>query len=71
MLKQQSGHTGKRHRLLAKRHGMMQDVGLLREVKAVKKPGCPVCGPRGVAYDQGTIALSQTSVQPVCLPVLT
>ena len=31
----------------------MQDVGLLREVKAMKKPGCPVCGPRGVAYDQG------------------
>lgn len=31
----------------------MQDVGLMREVKAMKKPGCPVCGPRGVAYDQG------------------
>ena len=28
-------------------------MGLLREVRAAKKPGCPVCGPRGDAYNQG------------------
>ncbi|BDA46251.1 hypothetical protein COCOBI_08-3430 [Coccomyxa sp. Obi] len=31
---------------------LLLDVSLMREVKAMKKPGCPVCGPRGVAYDQ-------------------
>lgn len=34
----------------------------MREVKAMKKPGCPVCGPRGVAYDQGQRTLSNHCV---------
>jgi hypothetical protein len=37
-------------------HGVLQDVGLVREVRAAKKPGCPVCGPRGDAYATGETA---------------
>ena len=34
-------------------------MGLLREVRATKKPGCPVCGPRGDAYNQGEVLSNQ------------
>ena len=38
-----------------------QDVGLVREVRAAKKPGCPVCGPKGDAYATGESALPCSS----------
>ena len=49
-------------------------MGLLREVRAVTKPGCPVCGPRGDAYNQGTpptplvCALSLCGLHSIYLP---
>ena len=43
-------------------------MGLLREVRAVTKPGCPVCGPRGDAYNQGTPPATPDCALHLCRP---
>ena len=45
-----------------------QGVGLLREVRAARKPGCPACNPKGDAYADGVLSPVKHTLLLDCRP---